>query len=230
MVRCRAAAAAAARAPPPPLPPPPTPLFLDHFLAHFSRVFPVVSPFPPSWPQDSGNRHQCNGRKTVAYLSRRALLAGAGRGPRRRRPEENTFSIWFFQKQSLETDLLVVFVRARRQPELLSKRKLVLFSKNWELQKFLDEPRPPRAGPRPYPSQYLCQLGVFTRRFSTVTDRFRSGSWARRGLKRVGQVDIETARSRDRAACASRTPYTRYCARLRRVRLSSRSRELWPQI
>ena len=35
-----------------------TSLFLGHFSPIFARSFPVVSPFPSSCPQDSGNRHQ----------------------------------------------------------------------------------------------------------------------------------------------------------------------------
>ena len=33
------------------------PLFLGHFSPIFPRFFPIFSPFSPSCPQDSGNRH-----------------------------------------------------------------------------------------------------------------------------------------------------------------------------
>ena len=48
------------------------PLFLGHFSPIFPRFFPIFSPFPPSCPQDSGNRHQ---ERSVAVEKRRVTLA-----------------------------------------------------------------------------------------------------------------------------------------------------------
>ena len=47
------------------------PLFLGHFSPIFPRFFPVFSPFPPSCPQDSGNRHQDPEKRPETVQKRR---------------------------------------------------------------------------------------------------------------------------------------------------------------
>ena len=48
------------------------PLFLGHFSPIFYRFFPIFSPFPPSCPQDSGNRHHDPDKRTVTVENGRA--------------------------------------------------------------------------------------------------------------------------------------------------------------
>ena len=47
------------------------PLFLGHFSPIFPRLFPMFSPFSPSFPQDSGNRHQDPEERSVTVERRR---------------------------------------------------------------------------------------------------------------------------------------------------------------
>ena len=61
------------------------PLFLGHFSPISSRFFPVFSLFPPSCPQDSGNRHQDPEKRSVTAGKRRVknpkltlILTGVG--------------------------------------------------------------------------------------------------------------------------------------------------------
>ena len=67
------------------------PLFLGHFSPIFPRFFPIFSPFPPSCPHDSGNRHQDPETRSVTVEKRRAknpkltlIFLGVGTSRRRR--------------------------------------------------------------------------------------------------------------------------------------------------